>query len=160
MASWQLALRWSGLLNVGQAASLPLRGAVLGGPLKRTAHESAQGAHGESGGQGHRRKEGAVGARDVIHSSQATHALVAGASRLSACARHVHSDHPFYGKSQGGGLGGSIFLWWYPLFLHRRKTRKIKKSRGSVQRLFSDCELDTWVNEKKPSALSDFLPRR
>jgi hypothetical protein len=44
-----------------------------------------------------------------------------------------------------------------PLFLHRRKTRKIEKSQGSVQRLFSDCELDTWVNEKKPSALSDLL---
>jgi hypothetical protein len=55
MASWQLALRWGGLLNVGQAASLPIRRTVLS--RKPTARKSAQGAHRESGGQGHRRKE-------------------------------------------------------------------------------------------------------
>jgi hypothetical protein len=39
-----------------------------------------------------------------------------------------HSNPPLYGKRQGDGSGRAIFLWWFPFFLRRRKTRKIRET--------------------------------
>jgi len=35
-----------------------------------------------------------------------------------------HSDHPFYGKSQGAGFGRAIFLWWFSFFCAAEKPEK------------------------------------
>ena len=131
----QLALRWSGLLNVGQAASLPIRSAVRDSlfeeaGIKPAARKSTQGACAEPGGQGHRRKERAVGERDAIPSSQATYALVAESSRLSAWRERRTLRSSILRQESRGRFGRPDFSVVVPLFLHRRKTRKIEKSRG------------------------------
>ena len=111
------------LLNVGQAASLPPRSVELESLLKSRrlkASESWQlrGAHTQNA------EAGAVAERDAIPIRRQSTPTLRRRGRLSSCARDVHSDSPFYGKSQGPLPGRAIFLWCFPFFCAAEKPEK------------------------------------